>query len=315
MEFGALLSSIMIMAVIIGIGAVIGSRVSITTDARQLLITIIINVAMPCIILHGIFQSKIDQQLLQQIFLIFIFAVIFSCVGILLGWFGAKTLQLPSKQAKEMAILSGLGNTGFIGLPLCAALFGPKGALLAAVYDAGLDFVIWTVVVILLQGKREFTAKNLLAIVNIPMIAIVAGLCIAIFQIEPPEVVKQLTQMLAGIASPLAMLYIGLLIPSLFKSQKGKHRSLTRVGMPITMKLFVVPLVSATMLYFFALDKEIAQVVLVQTAMPTLAMASILFARYAADEEMGAMATVFSTLIGLASIPLVILLGNMILNS
>jgi len=315
MEFATLVTSIMIMAVIIGIGAIIGNRINFTGEARQLLVTIIVNVAMPCIILHGIFQSTIDEQLLKQILLIFFFGVMFSCIGILIGWFGAKSLHLPPQQAKEMAIVSGLGNTGFIGLPLCAALFGPKGALLAAVYDAGLDFVIWTVGVMLLQKKRKFSFKNLLSIINIPMIAIFVGLCIAIFHVEPPAMVKQLTEILAKIASPLAMLYIGLLIPKSIKNQKTSNRPLTLLGMPITMKLFVVPLVSAVMLYLFAPQKEIAQVVLVQTAMPTIAMASILFARYAADEEMGAMTTVTSTLVGLISIPFVILLGNMIINA
>ncbi|MCK9912481.1 hypothetical protein MXD81_25220, partial [Microbacteriaceae bacterium K1510] len=67
-------------------------------------------------------------------------------------------------------------------------------------------------------------------------------------------------------------------------------------------------------LYLFALEKEIARIAMVQVAMPTIAMASILFARYAADEEMGAMTTVFSTLIGLATIPAVVLVGSLLLQ-
>lgn len=311
MEIAPLLTSVFIMAAIIGIGALIGNRIPLTHDGRQLMIMIIVNVAMPCIILDGVFQSPIDHKLLTQIFIIFIVSILFNCLGILIGWIGAKPLQLTARKRCEVAILSGLGNTGFIGLPLCDALFGPKGALLAAVFDAGVDFTIWTVAVMLLQEKRSFSIASLRSLVNIPMFAIVIGLLVAALGITPPEAVKTLTGTLAHVASPLAMMYIGMLIPSLLKNKK--RVSIPMLGLPITLKLFVFPLVATLLLSVFALEKEIAQVVLVQVAMPTIAMASILFARYAADEEMGAMTTVFSTLIGLLTIPAVVLVGSFLL--
>jgi predicted permease len=310
-EIAPLFTSVFIMAAIIGIGALIGSRTPLTHDARQLLTTIIVNVAMPCIILDGVFQSPIDHKLLSQLFTIFIVSVFFNCLGIFIGWIGAKPLQLPAKKRGEVAILSGLGNTGFIGLPLCASLFGPKGALLAAVFDAGVDFTIWTVAVMLLQEKRSFSIAGLRSLANIPMFAIVIGLLVAALGVTPPEAVKTLTGTLAHVASPLAMMYIGMLIPGLFKNRK--RLSIPMLGLPIGLKLFVFPLVATLLLSLLALDKEIAQVVLVQVAMPTIAMASILFARYAADEEMGAMTTVFSTLIGLLTIPAVVLAGSFLL--
>jgi predicted permease len=312
MEFQTLQQSILIMAVIIGIGSLIGYRQPLTADSRQLVITIIINVAMPCIILDGIFQTAIDSQILTQIFVIFLVSVLLNCLGIFLGWAGARTLPLPAKKRRELAILSGLGNTGFIGLPLCAALFGPKGALLAAVFDAGVDFVLWTVGVMMLQEKGSFSLKGLKTLVNIPMIAIVAGLGSALIGFTPPEPVKQLFGTLAKIASPLAMMYIGMLIPLFLR---GKTQvSLRLLSMPITFKLFLFPLLTAFLLSTFAMDTEISRVALIQVAMPTLTLASILFGRYAADEEMGAMTTVFSTLLALLTIPAVVFMGNWLLH-
>ncbi|MEJ8543887.1 AEC family transporter [Brevibacillus borstelensis] len=312
MEMSLLLQSILLMAVIIAIGSAIGYRQPLTGDSRQLIITIIVNVAMPCIILDGVFQTPIDSQTMKQIVLIFCISVLLNCLGILLGWLGARTLPLPEKKRREMAILSGLGNTGFIGLPLCAALFGPKGALLAAVFDAGVDVVMWTVAVMMLQEKGAFSLKGLKAMVNIPMVAIVLGLGAAMAGFMPPEPVKHLVGSLAKLASPLAMMYIGMLLPLLLK--KKPHFSLPVLGMPLTFKLVVFPLSAALLLSILHLDGEITRVAIVQVAMPTLTMASILFARYAADEEMGAMTTVFSTLLALVSIPAVIMVGNFFLR-
>ncbi|CAM5784536.1 MULTISPECIES: AEC family transporter [Brevibacillus] len=312
MEISLLLQSILLMAVIIAIGSVIGYRQPLTGESRQLIITIIVNVAMPCIILDGVFQTPIDSQTMTQIVIIFGISVLLNCLGILLGWLGARTLPLPEKKRREMAILSGLGNTGFIGLPLCAALFGPKGALLAAVFDAGVDVVMWTVAVMMLQEKGAFSLKGLKAMVNIPMIAIVLGLGAAMAGFMPPEPVKHLVGTLAKLASPLAMMYIGMLLPLLLR--KKPHFSLPVLGMPLTFKLIVFPLSAALLLSVLHLDGEITRVAIIQVAMPTLTMASILFARYAADEEMGAMTTVFSTLLALVSIPAVIMVGNFFLR-
>ncbi len=312
-ELAPLLTSILIMAVIIGMGALTATRIPLTDESRRLMIALIVNVAMPFIILDGIFRSPIDQALLSQIFVTFLVSVLVNCLGIALGWGGAKLIRLPSKKAREVAIVSGLGNTGFIGLPLCAALFGAKGALLAAVFDAGLDFTIWTVGVLLLQDRRDFSFSSLRALVNIPMTAIVGGLAIAWLGVQPPDAVKQLTGTLAHLASPLAMLYIGMLIPTLLRNKKAV--SLPLLGVPITIKLLVFPLVTALLLCVVSLPADISRVVLVQAAMPTITMASILFARCAADEEMGAMTTVFSTLIALLTIPAVLMVGTFILGN
>ncbi len=312
MEMNTLIQSILVMAAIIGIGAAIGCRQPLAADSRQLLITIIVNVAMPCIILDGVFQTPIDDRLMLQIFAIFAVSVLLNCLGILIGWLGARTLPLSAKKRRELAILSGLGNTGFIGLPLCAALFGPKGAVLAAVFDAGLDFVMWTVAVMMLQEKGTFSLKGLKAMVNIPMIAIVVGLGFAMSGLTPPEPVKQLAAALARLASPLAMLYIGMLLPLLLRSKP--QVSLPLLGVPITFKLFVLPLSAALLLSVLHVDAEITRVAVVQVAMPTVAMASILFARYAADEEMGAMTTVFSTLLALLTIPAVLMVGSLLIR-
>ncbi|OUQ88249.1 AEC family transporter [Brevibacillus brevis] len=312
MELQTLQQSILIMAVIIGIGSLIGYRQPLTADSRQLVITIIINVAMPCIILDGIFQTTIDQQILYQIFAIFFISIILNCLGIFIGWLGARALPLPVKKRREIALLSGLGNTGFIGLPLCAALFGPKGALLAAIFDAGVDVVLWTVGVMMLQEKGSFSLKGLKTLINIPMIAIVFGLGSAIIGFVPPEPVKQLFGTLSKLASPLAMMYIGMLLPMFLRNKP--QVSLKLLSMPLTFKLVVFPLMTAFLLSVFSIDSEIVSVSLVQVAMPTLTLASILFGRYAADEEMGAMTTVCSTLLALLSIPVVLVMGNWLLH-
>ncbi|RNB87352.1 AEC family transporter [Brevibacillus fluminis] len=312
MEMEPLLTTIFVMGVMIAIGALIGKRMPLTHDSRQLMITLIVNVGLPCIILHGLFQLPMTRELLLQIFIVFGLAFLLSCLGVFLGFCAARLQGVSMKKACEMAVVSGFGNTGTIGLPLCAALFGPKGAVLAAVFDAGMDLCLWTLGVMLLQEKRRVTLAGLKSLVNIPMMAIVLGLLLASLGLTPPPApIKQLTATLAAIASPMAMIYIGMLLFDYLRQKRPL--AISRMGAPLGIKLAVYPIAAALLITIFPLSREIVQVVAVQVAMPTIAIAPIVFARYGADEELAAMMTVFSTLLSLVTIPLVMMVNHMFL--
>ncbi|WP_027415932.1 AEC family transporter [Aneurinibacillus terranovensis] len=310
MEVSTVLSSIAIMTIMIGIGSLLTLRVPFTAERRELLMTLIVNVALPFIIISGVFHTRMDGQFLLLILGTFVISIIVNCIGIAMGWLAARSIGAGHEKVREMAILSGLGNTGFIGLPLCAMLFGAKGGVLAAVFDSGLDFTIWTLGVMMLQRKK-FSFRSLKELINIPMMAIVTGLLVAVLKLSPPFFLIRLSDSLASLASPLAMIYIGMLIPSLLRK---KSASIRQIGMPLIMKLLIFPVVIALLVHIVPLHKEITQVVIVQSTMPTISLASILFARYSADEEYGAMATVFSTLLSMMTIPFMIAVGFYILK-
>ncbi|MFD1706655.1 AEC family transporter [Siminovitchia sediminis] len=180
MELSIVVQSILIITVMIIIGAVLARTSPLNHETRNLFISIIVNIAMPCIILSSIFQVDMDGEMFKKIILVFVLSILINIVGIGLGWVFAAVFQ-KSNRRREIAILSGLGNTGFIGIPLCAALLGPEGALYAAIFDAGVDVTIWTVGVILLQKNRKFALHTLKSMVNIPTAAILAGLLVAYF--------------------------------------------------------------------------------------------------------------------------------------
>ncbi|MDW0117482.1 AEC family transporter [Sporosarcina thermotolerans] len=311
MEVTTVLSSVGMMAIIVGIGAIIGKVTRVTVESKQLLVIIILNIALPSIILNGIFSIEMNDLLLSKMLTIFIMSIIFNALGIGLGWISAVLLGFREMNAKLIAILAGLGNTGFIGIPLCATLFGPTGGLLAAIFDAGLDVIVFTLVVVLLNKNGGFTLKGLKAIINLPIIAIVVGIAIAITGYEPPLLVKNLIATFAGLAAPLAMIYIGLLIATL--SKKKKAISLRFISISLLMKLLVFPLMMIIVLQVIPITEDLKLVALVQVSMPTFMLATILFARYDHDEETAVMTTVYSTMFSLITIPLIVYITTLFL--
>ncbi|HZG85924.1 AEC family transporter [Paenibacillus sp.] len=308
MDYETLISLMFVVASIIGIGIGLAKRIPFEGEVRHFLGTVIVNVALPCIVLYSIFQLPIDRALLPQIGIVFGLSVGLNAFGMLLGWAVGRCTGAGSKRSRELAILSGLGNSGFLGIPLTASLLGPKGALMAAVFDAGVGVAIWSVAVLLLQDRRVSFRSTVKSLVNIPLLAIAIGILFVVSNAKPPAVVIQLTQMLSALTGPLALFYIGMLIRTIAgKQEKVKPAELIA---PIVIKLAIFPLVSLLVLAYLELDPTTAQAVLLQTAMPTLTLSTILFARYRANEGLATWTAAASTLLSLITMPCVMLLGH-----
>ncbi|KZS22887.1 hypothetical protein BMY_0719 [Wohlfahrtiimonas chitiniclastica] len=168
MIFFTTLTSVSVMAAMMIVGVLLRRAYGLTLESQRLVVALIVNVGLPSIVLSSVFNFELDATMMKQILTIFVLSVIINAGGIILARFLAKKyLKTAEKQANELAIAATLGNTAFIGIPLCYVLLGAQGALLAAIFDAGLDFVIWTLCIYLLQRDKGFRLRNLAAMINI----------------------------------------------------------------------------------------------------------------------------------------------------
>jgi hypothetical protein len=308
-EYSLLFLTILKMAVIIGIGAFLGRFVPFGGESRKLLVAIIINIALPSLILNGFLFIEFDRAIMMQMIQVFLFSVLFSSLGMLLALQFSKRSKIHAPKAKEIAFASALGNTGLIGIPLCASLFGAKGAVLAALFDAGMGLTLWTLGVIILQSNKKFSWKQLKNVVNAPLLATLAGIAIIPSPAKPPEFAQQLIGSLGAVASPLAMLYLGLIVMNMMKNKI--RVSLAQIAMPILLKLIVFPFLAIVCLIFLYFQDDVNYVVMIMTAMPTLTTASIVMAMYHADEEFGALSSMGSILLSLVTVPLMVTVGSL----
>jgi predicted permease len=311
MDYSILLFTILRLAVLLGIGMWLTKKISFTKDIRSFLIFVIINIALPAIILNGFFQVDIDNSLLKQIIIIFVFSLSFNIIALSIGWLFSRVIGLEPLKARETAFLSTFGNTGLIGIPLCASIFGAKGAVFAAVFDAGMSLMLWTVGILFIQGKRKVTLQNIKSMISAPNVAVFIGLVLTFFKIDPGFFIKDVTASLAGVASPLAMFYIGMLTMTIIQEKRKVPAKLVTV--PVSFKLLVFPLMGMLALFLLPIAVDVEQVLLIEMAMPSVTTASVIFARYHADEDYGVVHTLLTNLLVLVTVPVIVLLGGMLL--
>jgi hypothetical protein len=311
LETALLLTTILKMSLMIGIGLVLSRFVPLNGDIKKFLIFVLVNVALPCLILNGIIQLTIDSELMLQLFSVIGLSLFLHIAGVFIVWLAAKFIKAEASKAREISILSIVGNTGIIGIPLCATLFGPKGALFASVFDVGMAFTLWTVAVMVLSKDRTFKFSNLKSALNMPMLSVVVGLILAVAGLNTSEFLKDFTGTVAKMTSPLAMIYIGLLISSTWHTIK-KSFSLHLIA-PIFGKLVFFPVLALILTMMIGVPKGMAEVIIVEAAMPMATTVAIVFARSNADETFALISTLVSTVVSMLTIPLVIYTGRLFL--
>ncbi|PPA71138.1 auxin efflux carrier [Jeotgalibacillus proteolyticus] len=303
MDIQVVISTICVMGIMIAIGSFFALRVDVTREVKYVLILLIINVAVPAVILNGIFSVEMTGDTLALAGTVFGISLAYHIGALLFVGAFARIFRFKSIFALKMTILGALGNTGFIGIPLIATIFGPMGGFLAAIFDAGLSVVVYTLVVYLLQAEGKFRFRQLKALINVPVVAIIVGILSAITGFQPPHMIVQLTSMLAALAAPMAMLYVGMLLPPLLK--KKDKVFFPELWFPLSFRLLIIPLAMMVILSLLSFDGWISQMIVLQTAMPTAMVVAVLFSRYTSEEDTAVVAIFGSTLLCLATIPFI----------
>jgi malate permease and related proteins len=311
-NFIVMIESVLMMASMLGIGGLLTKKVNVNEDTRTLMTTLIVNVSVPCVIIGSFMQLPKEDGLYRHLLVVFFFSLGLYAITLAMTWWTARLFKIDKLQASQMAVIAAQGNTGFIGLPLCLILFGSKGAILAAVFDTAVGVSLWTMSVMIINHRYSITLQSLKPMLNFPLFAFILGLIFSITQIEAPESILQFLLKLGALASPLALIYIGFFLPKLLRERKqSAYRPLL---FAISIKLFVVPLMTIGILSILHLDTITKQIILLLSTMPTGSMVPILFASLKADEGFGAQATVLGTISSLITIPIMYGLGSWILG-
>jgi malonate transporter and related proteins len=247
------------------------------------------------------------------------FAEIFNgrlVLGYLLGTTGVyaiatlvayvRRLDIPT--AAVEAQCAAIGNVGFLGLPMLAMLFG-EAAIGPVMLVLTVDLVVFSsLIVILINGGRDgkLTLKTArligLGLVKNPMIvSISAGLIWSALQVPIPQPMNDFLTILGGAATPGALFAIGASLAS--KSAERMHIA----GWLSFCKLVLHPmLVAAALIFVFPIAAFPAAVAIAAAALPVAGNVYMLAAHYGIAPHRASAAILVSTVISIATVPLVI---------
>ena len=232
--------------------------------------------------------------------LVVLAGVLVPLVGYGIGALTARLFKLPAGQASIVRVNASLSNTAFVGIPVCTALWGAQGALLAALFDQGLNLPLFTLAP--LEYGRASQKATWRWLVMSPMIwGLVLGVLWNLSGLGFPPWIAAPLGAVGDITLPLSLILIGALaVPS------GLKAGIKPLAAFLLSRLVFVPLIVWILTLAIGFRGVAAWVTVIQSAMPASVTATVMAKEYGADSELAATGALYSVVLSLLTIPLIV---------
>lgn len=315
--FPTLLSGILMFALLIIPGYVLGKIKLIERGALNSMTNILMYIAMPFLVFTKLVAT--DLYAISPICIVVAvlapFAVFGSIMLISSQVFREREGDLRYRASRFCSIFS---NAGFLGIPLSEVLFPdrPEISVYVSLFNVGSTFFLLTIGVYILSGdRRDISFRR--AILSPIMASIVVGVLFSLLGVVNyvPKVANY-ADILASLTTPLSMLVLGVEMSNIRFSAFVKTPLLYLVSF---MKLVLSPFVMIVILLLLslcglAIPASLQAALFIATAVSSAASSSAMTKKYGGDGEYAAILTIGTTLLCALSFPLLYLLASAMLG-
>lgn len=297
-----LLRQIVIMALLAAVGVYLSRRGFLSAQGTKDLGAILLRVIIPCVIVKS-YITQFSRERLIQLGL----SAGLALLGLALAM--AIAYLVFGKRRRLENFAAAFCNAGFIGIPLAQAVIGEEGVFYVAATVALLNLFQWTYGVYIMTGQRDAISLKTIA-KNPVVIAIVVGVALFLSQIPVPAILTSTLGYIAGMNTPVAMILMGTYLAKLPLSRLLDRRACGCV----LLRLIVIPAV--TLLAFWALpifDQSVAMAAFLAAATPVGANICVFAQQYDCDYEFSVVTVCLSTLLSVATVPLLAALAQTVL--
>ena len=290
----------------VGFGAVRSGMLS--PQASGHFSALLMKVTIPATILSAMLRP-FDPAFLRDSITIIALGIGFFLLYALLSIPAARLFRVKETGRGMWKICCTFCNNGSMGFPLILALFGEDGLALAAVLNISFMLLIYTLGVkqVLSDKPGVQGAASWKTILFTEVNAATAlGLLVFCCQISVPSPIATPVQLLSDITAPLSMLVIGMTLA------RGSVRDAfldKDVFSASLMRLVLLPVLTWGILGLLPVPNPlVTSVVLLTMAMPCPGTSTVLAEQYDTNAEFSSRMVFVSSLLCLATIPLITLL-------
>lgn len=298
-----LLEQMIVLFILMGIGFFCYKKGVITDEVSRKLSTIVVNIANPALVLiGGMGEEKISGEELKLTIVIslFMYASLLILAVIL-----PRLLHVEEKSRGTYRAMTVFSNIGFMGFPVINALYGSTALLYATFFVIPYNVLIYTYGISAIagkspeKGKKKFSLKGIL---NVGFIACIVTIIIYFLDLRVPAFAQSTLTHLSNLTSPLSMMVIG---ASLAAIDLRKLFTDGKLLLFSAIKLVVIPIIGLLVIRQFVDSEMLLGVCLVMLATPVGSMTAMLAQQYDGDYEMASKAVALTTILSVATMPLV----------
>ncbi|KRN42212.1 AEC family transporter [Fructilactobacillus fructivorans] len=217
--FIASLESVAEIVIIIALGYFIRRSGKMTDGFKGNVSFLIMNIALPVSIFISVLDN-LNRGKLVGLAGGLLYTLISFTLGYLIAILLVFVLRIKKGRRGAFINMSVNANTIFMGLPLNIALFGNSGMTYFLVYYVMNTVSTWAIGIFFISGddptKQKGDSKKKLSLKQIlppPLIGFILGLAwIVIINVKLPMWIDKTCNMIGGLVTPLALIYIGIIL-------------------------------------------------------------------------------------------------------
>ncbi len=310
------LSSIVKIIFVVLIGIYLRKKDHFHDTFKKDLEFLIVNVALPISAFVGI-QENLTRKLLGSFGMSVLFVAAFFILYVL-SFIANKVFNIRVGRRGIITNTFTNDNVIFIGLPLALAIFGTKAMPFYLVYYLVNTISTWAIGIFFIQNdtteKNEKSSFNWKKLVPAPVLGFVIGIIWLLIGLPLPEVAGSSLNMVGGLVTPLALLYLGIIIADAGLSSLKIERDTI---IALIARFVIGPAVMFMMLKFiqqtpFALSGLGVKVIFLMSGMPALTAMALLVGQAKGDTKFASNVITISTLLFIILVPAYLAIANLI---
>lgn len=270
-------------------------------NAPDVLNKYILNVALPAMILLNVPKLPSLLDIFYPMLIHWSALIIHVILILILG----KFFLLSRSVVGVLIVVSSLGNTAFLGIPMVKSLIGHDAIVYAVIYDqlgSGIGFILYGAFLIPLftnTGQQYSMRKILTELLTFPaFIALVIGLLIRGTSL--PQEINMVIENISATLIPIFMFTIGL-------QMKFRHpfSTLKPLGIGLFLKLICIPLITLSACKLLGWSSLPVRVSIIQSGMPPMVVAGAMAIAVNLEKQLAAALVGYGLVLSFITLPLI----------
>ena len=293
------MSAALHQTIIIFVGLVAGfflrKRNIISAAGTKELTAITLNVFLPGMLFVNIMSNNSEMRTGDVLFYLALSAGMYL-IGLILGKIFTAVTKAPKSDKGVYEFGSLASNAGFMGIPVCLAVFGSSCSLYAALTNIPFNLLTFSLGVYLLAGKA-----TLRRILNPSFITSIVAVALYLLRVPVPSIITDAASFLGQATTVCAMVVIG---STLATVPLGSIFREWRFIPYLILRLFGIAAVTYLLLKFVNIPPLAKSVIVMMAAMPVATNSTMLSSLYGGNTELSSKLVFLSHALSILTIPL-----------
>jgi predicted permease len=288
-----------------GVGYFFVRRKVVSDEGLQSLSRLVIGLCLPLFMFTEI-VARFSFSLYPDWWIFPLYSVLITAVGFACGLFALGLDKSLKKNQEEFLGITTFQNSGYLPLPLVAALLAPEAAQEMFIYIflflLGFNMTIFSFGVVLLsqaKGRRP----DVRSLFSAPVVGTLAALACVFLKVQAflPDVLIRPAEIFGRCTIPLSIFVVGGNLASL---KTGGVSRLKPIGWALAIKLVVLPLLFLGFVMLVKPKPLVGLLIVLQAAMPPAALLSVISKERNSGDHLISPSIFYGHLLSILTVPL-----------